>query len=142
MSSTISQSLQAFDPLAEYYFTSATGTTRPEPIHSSGVPRAVYPSHVLVASSTSPASSHSAGTTPKNNSVPSQSTPHRSTAGVQIQAPQPMVHSRGFTVPGAKTRKGNAIFEPFAHTRSITPELDDVLKKKSAASWGQWELEQ
>ncbi|PVG00222.1 hypothetical protein CPB86DRAFT_782815, partial [Serendipita vermifera] len=39
-------------------------------------------------------------------------------------------------------KKQNAIFEPFEHKRSVTPELDAVLKKGSVATWGQWELEQ
>jgi hypothetical protein len=38
-------------------------------------------------------------------------------------------------------RRQDAIFEPFNAKRPLTPELDAVLKKKSA-QWGQWELEE
>jgi hypothetical protein len=147
MSSSATPTLQSFDPHAVHYFTSAATSSRPVYTHT-GVPRAAYPTHVLVAS-TSPASR--AIQPPKNNSVPSQSTPQvqSSSPVVQIQAPQPIVQAKGFAVAGtqaaaarsSKGPQGRSIFEPFSHKRSVTPELDDVLKKK-AAPWGQWELEQ
>jgi hypothetical protein len=140
--SSATPTLQSFDPHAVHYFTSAATSSRPVYTHT-GVPRAAYPTHVLVAS-TSPASR--AIQPPKNNSVPSQSTPQvQSSPAVQIQAPQPIAYAKGFAVAGtqaaARPSKGKTIFEPFSHKRSVTPELDDVLKKK-AAPWGQWELEQ
>jgi hypothetical protein len=65
-----------------------------------------------------------------------------------MQSPQPRpVQTKGFAAGGAMPavsgkKKPNAIFEPFEHKRSVTPELDAVLKKGSVATWGQWELEQ
>ncbi|KIM30145.1 hypothetical protein M408DRAFT_328242 [Serendipita vermifera MAFF 305830] len=135
-----SPNLQAFDPLAEYYFTSATGNTRADLIHT-GLPSAAYPTHVLLAS-TSPARGSPPASSSKNNSVPSQTTPQRLTGN--IQAPRPIAHAKGFkgAVVGLQQKTGGAIFEPFAPTRSVTPELGDVLKKRTNGQWGQWELEQ
>lgn len=148
MSTSASPSLKSFDPHAVHYFTSASssassGSTN---LNLHGVPTASYPSHIIIAS-TSPSYSQP----PKSGSVPSQTTPLSLSAQslpVPMQSPQPRPFVKGFAfgqvtpaaIKGQKKEK-NAIFEPFDIKRSVTPELDAVLKKKNA-QWGQWELEE
>lgn len=140
-----SSPLQSFNPHAVHYFTSAGGQQAPSPSRAAGLPSAAYPTHILVAS-TSP----SRAQPPRNSSVPSQSTPAtQRTQGQPVPIQSPQTHQLGFET-SRNTSGGNnsnqlapprPIFEVFKHQRPLTPELGDVLKKRSS-SWGVQELEE
>lgn len=142
----------SFDPHTVHFFTSASSTPA-NSLTSSGLPISTFPGHVLAASTSG---SPSRVQPPMDSSFPNQ---QQSTLGllltqkspIPMQSPQPRLpaQTRGFAVgavtPAAMGQKAtqtkSPIFEPFKHERALTPELNDVIKKKSA-QWNQWELEQ
>jgi hypothetical protein len=149
MSSSSSLS-PSFDPHAVHFFTSASSTPASS-LTSQGLPIAAYPAHVVAASTTN----NSSHAQPPNSSPASQrsalglSLTTQTSPPTSVQSPQPRypAQTRGFdlggtsAVKGQKAQKNNAIFEPFKHERTNTPDLDQVIKKKSG-QWNQWELEQ
>jgi hypothetical protein len=146
MSASSLPSLSSFNPHAVHYFT-RSGPATINPSNRVGVPTSAYPSHIIVAASTSPSRA-----TPQSGSVSTPIPLGSQPSPVPIQAPQPRpIVTKGFALGQATSaaikgqkkerRRQDAIFEPFNAKRPLTPELDAVLKKKSA-QWGQWELEE